>query len=198
MRSRSHGVLNLAGIGRGRPHGHHLFLDKVVQVQEALDRRVDVGSAVRAGLVVVLIVGHRGGVGRPTAAGPLLAAAGMGQGLLGDVLVDGIEESVQRRLVDPPMALPGFSAAVAQCQDQHEQTLLDRARRVDAVHDLGVCPVLLDLVEDVVAVLVRLREVLDLVLGDHGQLEAEHILKALLGLLEGGRVDLLRQAVGQV
>ena len=63
---------------------------------------------------------------------------------------------------------------------------------------IGVRPVLLDLVEDVVAVLVRLGEVLDLVLGDHGQLEAETHLKALLGLLEGGRVDLLRQAVGQV
>jgi hypothetical protein len=173
MRSWTHGVLDLAGIGCGGPDGHHLLLQKVVHVKEALDGRIDVGSTVRAGLVNVLIIGSRGDIGGPTPAGALLAAAGMGRGLLGDVFVDGIEETVQRILGDPSVALPSFTLAVGQRQHQHEQALLDGAGRVDAVHNLGVRPVLLDLVEDVVAVLIRLGQLE--ILGGHGQLEAEHI-----------------------
>ena len=69
---------------------------------------------------------------------------------------------------------------------------------MDAVHDLGMTSVFVDLVEDVVTVLVRLGQILDLVLGDHGQLEAKHISQALLGLLECGSIHLLGQAIGEL
>ena len=67
---------------------------------------------------------------------------------------------------------------------------------MDGVQLVGVRPVLLDLVDDVVAVLVRLGEAGGKPFGYRRQFVPEHVAQALLGLGEGGGADpLLRRAV---